>query len=113
VVPESVMPPYAFLAKRELDHRDAADKVRAMRALGVPYSRVMADEADADLTAQADPDASSRGLKARYGKALVVRDFDGDPDRITEMDALIAYLQMQGTLVDFSTYKAGAPANRR
>ena len=42
-----------------------------------------------------------------------MRNFAGDPDRITEMDALIAYLQMLGTLVDFSTYKADAPANQR
>ena len=29
-----------------------------------------------------------------------MRDFDGDPNRLTEMDALVAYLQMIGTLVD-------------
>ena len=47
------------------------------------------------------------GLVKRYPKAQA-RDFDGQPDRITEMDALIAYLQMLGTLVDFNAYKADA-----
>ena len=56
---------------------------------------------------------SAGGLHKRYGKNVTVRNFGGDPDRITEMDALIAYLQMLGTLVDFSTYKADAPANQR
>jgi len=66
-----------------------------------------------DLQAQDDPFASVKGLHGRYGDKVVNRDFGGDPDRITEMDALIAYLQMLGTLVDFSTYHADAPANQR
>ncbi|MDW9378243.1 cytochrome-c oxidase, cbb3-type subunit II, partial [Sinorhizobium meliloti] len=57
----------------------------------------------ADLKAQADPDADASGVEARYPKAKL-GDFDGDPQRLSEMDALIAYLQMLGTLVDFSTY---------
>jgi cytochrome c oxidase cbb3-type subunit 2 len=113
VVPESVMPPYRFLAEHELDSRDIADKLGAMRTVGVPYTQAEIDSAADDLAAQADPTAGARGLKARYGAKLNVRDFDGDPSRVTEMDALIAYLQMQGTLVDFSTYHADAPANRR
>ena len=42
-------------------------------------------------------------LAKRYPKAQA-RDFDGNPDRISEADALIAYLQMLGTLVDFKLY---------
>ena len=50
------------------------------------------------------PDASTKGLLERYPKAVVAA-FDGDPARITEMDALLAYLQMLGTLVKFSDVK--------
>ena len=63
----------------------------------------MLDNAEADLRAQADPDADTSGIEERYPKAKL-GDFDGDPTRLTEMDALVAYLQMLGTLVDFSTY---------
>ena len=113
VVPESVMPPYRFLAETDLDYRDIGDKLRAMRTVGVPYTQAEIDAAEADLQAQADPTAGARALTAHYGAKVNIRDFDGDPARVTEMDALIAYLQMQGTLVDFSTYHADAPANRR
>jgi len=113
VVPESVMPPYRFLSETDLDYRDLRDKLRAQRAVGVPYSQAMIDNAEADLRAQDDPFADTKGLRARYGQKLNVRNFGGDPDRVTEMDALVAYLQMLGTLVDFSTYKAVAPANQR
>ena len=114
VVPESVMPPYAFLKKKALDYSDITDKLKAMRTVGVPYTQDEIDNAAADLEAQADPfDTRGSKLKARYGKKVNVRDFDGDPDRVTEMDALIAYLQMMGTLVDFRTYHAEAPENQR
>jgi cytochrome c oxidase cbb3-type subunit 2 len=113
VVPESVMPPYGFLAETELDYRDIADKLKAQQAVGVPYSAAAVENAKADLEAQADEFSDASGLKARYGQKITVRDFDGDPARVTEMDALVAYLQMLGTLVDFSTYKAEAPENRR
>jgi len=107
VVPESVMPPYKFLAEKELDYRDIKAKVSTMTKLGVPYTQEMIDSAQADLEAQADPfSAGGTGLKARYGEATLQRDFDGDPEKVSEMDALIAYLQMLGTLVDFKTYKA-------
>ncbi|HRD47069.1 MAG TPA: cytochrome-c oxidase, cbb3-type subunit II, partial [Caulobacter sp.] len=114
VVPESVMPPYAFLANKELSVRDIREKMQAMTALGVPYTQAALDNAVTDLEAQADPFSTDAvALRKRYGAKVVNRDFDGDPDRITEMDALIAYLQMLGTLVDFRTYEAAAPANQR
>src|SRR5579872_4284746 len=112
VVPESVMPPYAFLADQELDYHDVTAKLKAMRALGVPYTQEMVDNAAADLAAQASGDADGTGLKHRYGPKINQRDFDGDPDRISRMDALIAYLQMLGTEVDFSTYHASGDNNR-
>ena len=68
---------------------------------GVPYSEEDIANAKADIEAQATPDADTDGLMARYPKA-VARNFDGNPDKITELDALIAYLQMLGTLVDFN-----------
>lgn len=99
VVPESIMPGYAFLKNRDLpvDRLDA--HLRALRRVGVPYSDEDIAKAVEDAMAQADPDADASGLKARYPKAQA-RDFDGDPKRLTEMDALVAYLQMLGTLVD-------------
>jgi len=114
VVPESVMPPYVFLAEKELDYHDIADRLRALQKVGVPYTQDMVDHAKTDLEAQAE-DISSEGpaLDKRYGGKINRRDFDGDPDRITEMDALIAYLQMLGTLVDFSTYHPEAVQNQR
>ena len=109
VVPESVMPSYSFLADTDLDTGDVSAHMIANRRVGVPYSDEMLENAAADLAAQADPDADWSGLEARYPKA-VLGDFDGDPSRLTEMDALVAYLQMLGTLVDFSTYQPdGSP----
>jgi cytochrome c oxidase cbb3-type subunit 2 len=107
VVPESIMPGYPFLAERPVDARRIADHLKANRAVGVPYSDEMIANAAADLLAQADPNADTDGLLQRYPKA-VVRDFDGDPSRVSELDAMIAYLQMLGTLVDFSQYDARA-----
>ena len=103
VVPESVMPSYSFLADTDLDTGDVSAHMIANRRVGVPYSDEMLENAAADLAAQADPDADWSGLEERYPKA-VLGDFDGDPAVVTEMDALVSYLQMLGTLVDFSTY---------
>ena len=105
VVPESIMPSYAFLKDTELDIRgfDVKGTINANLAVGVPYTAEMQENAAADLKAQADPNADTEPLLARYPKAKV-GDFDGDPSKLTEMDALVAYLQMLGTLVDFSTY---------
>jgi cytochrome c oxidase cbb3-type subunit 2 len=113
VVPESVMPPYAFLERKTLALDDIAGALKSNRTVGVPYSDDMIANAKADLIAQADPEAEGiDAFQKRYPKAQA-RDFDGDPKRITEMDALIAYMQMLGTLVDFKTYQADAPENRR
>jgi cytochrome c oxidase cbb3-type subunit 2 len=113
VVPESVMPPYIFLEQTELNYADVEGQLKANRIVGVPYTDDMIANARADLEAQASPDSAGiEAMQKRYGNANA-RDFDGDPKRITEMDALIAYLQMLGTLVDFKTYKADAPENQR
>ncbi|WP_421445493.1 cytochrome-c oxidase, cbb3-type subunit II [Agrobacterium tumefaciens] len=107
VVPESIMPSYAFLKTTPLKITDISMELKANRAVGVPYSDEMIEESAADLHAQADPNADTTELLARYPKAKV-DDFDGDPAKLTEMDALVAYLQMLGTLVDFSTYDDAA-----
>ncbi len=103
VVPESVMPSYAFLKETKLKVTNATMELVANGRVGVPYTDDMLANAKADLEAQANPDADTSGLLERYPKAKV-GNFDGDPSRLTEMDALVAYLQMLGTLVDFSTY---------
>jgi cytochrome c oxidase cbb3-type subunit II len=104
VVPESIMPAYPWLAASPLDLRDIAAHLRAARAVGVPYSAAMIENAAADMEAQAGRDADTEALLARYPKA-VTGDLDGQPAQLTELDALIAYLQMLGTLVDFSTLR--------
>ena len=105
VVPESVMPPYAFLIDRDLSPRGAAAGLTALSRVGVPYSADDIARAEADLAAQADPLADQGDFARRYPKAQV-RDFDGKPDRLTEMDALVAYLQVLGTLVDVNAAAA-------
>ncbi|WP_417429608.1 cytochrome-c oxidase, cbb3-type subunit II [Kiloniella sp.] len=111
IVPESVMPGYPFLLDAPLRFNDIKEHLEANRMVGVPYSDEMIELAEADLRAQVDPDGDTDGLLARYPKAQV-RNFDDNAKVITEMDALIAYLQMLGTLVDFSAYKAEGPELR-
>ena len=106
VVPESVMPSYGFLENRMIDGKYIADLLKTHRMVGVPYSDEMIEAAGADFAAQADPDSDFDGLVERYPGAQV-RSFDGAAG-ISEMDALIAYLQMLGTLVDFSTFTPDA-----
>lgn len=105
LVPETVMPGYPFLATTELRTDNASAHLKANVAVGVPYSDDMVKFAEADMLAQANPDSDDvEGLEKRYAK-ISVRDFDGNPKKLTEMDALVAYLQMLGTLVDFKKYE--------
>jgi len=106
VVPESVMPKYSFLLNKEIEPTYITDLMETHRIVGVPYSDEMIESAKADFVVQADPLGDSAGLVERYPSAQV-RNFDGQPE-LTEMDALIAYLQMLGTLVDFSTFRPDA-----
>jgi cytochrome c oxidase cbb3-type subunit 2 len=116
------MPPYAFLADKTLQYDDIEQRLRTERLVGVPYTDEMISNSRSHLTAQANPgvdydaeDALTAAYNAASGRegTVEVRDFDGDPARLTEMDALVAYLQMTGTLVDFSTYEASDLSNRR
>lgn len=109
VVPESVMPGYGWLADRKLEGNDIRANIAALRAVGVPYTDEMVEQAAADLKAQVDPDGDgAEALQKRYPKAQV-RQFDGNPEFVSEMDALVAYLQMLGTLVDFTSFDASGP----
>ncbi len=107
VVPESIMPSYSFLKNTPLQITSMSAHLIANRTVGVPYSDEMIASAVADTADQANPDADTTALLARYPKAKT-GDFDGDPAALTEMDALVAYLQMLGTLVDFKTYNEAA-----
>ena len=109
VVPESIMPNYPWLLKNDLDFSDIADRLRALKKVGVPYSESKAEydanviEFGAEVAAMLDIQKAQENLikQAQDGN------YDGITDRITEMEALVAYLQMLGTLVDFSQYDEG------
>src|SRR5690606_4961956 len=108
VVPESVMPGYPFLATTPLRVPDIRKTLEANRAVGVPYTDEMIENAVLDLRIQVNPDADEiDAFMERYPKAQV-RDFDGNPAMLSELDAMIAYLQMLGTLVDFTSYDVDA-----
>jgi cytochrome c oxidase cbb3-type subunit 2 len=98
------MPSYSFLKETRLNFENPSAHLVANRRVGVPYSDEMIENASFDLMDQADPEADTDGLLERYPKA-VLGDFDGDASRLSEMDALVSYLQMLGTLVDFSAYE--------
>ncbi len=105
VVPESLMPHYGFLADTPLEAADITARLRALRVVGVPYTDEAIANAAADLAAQASPTADSTDLLKRYPKAVTV---PGNGRIPTELDALVAYLQVLGTMVDFAD-----PANER
>ena len=104
VVPESIMPPYAFLLDHDLRASDIEAHLQTQRIVGVPYSDAMIQAAKSDLFAQASVDGDHDAVLTRYPKAAV-GDFDGQPGRLTEMDALVAYLQILGRMVDFTAIR--------
>ncbi len=109
VVPESIMPGYPWLASNKLDVSTIAARMKTLNMVGVPYSSEMIEKAKADIEAQANPDAKGvKELLARYPKAKV-GNFDGNANEVTELDAVIAYLQMLGTLVDFASFDKSGP----
>jgi cytochrome c oxidase cbb3-type subunit 2 len=101
VVPESVMPHYSWLGRTELRNDDLGAHLDALRKVGVPYTDDMIANAKSDAYGQATPDTPyAEGVTKRYGAATNVRAFDGKPGELTEMDALVAYLQILGKLTD-------------
>ena len=109
LVPESVMPAYPFLAENKLKYDDIQEHIRTLQMVqreSIEYTDEQVANAKADLEAQVDPYGEAEELTARYPKA-VVANFDGNEAYISELDALLAYLQMLGTLVDLNTYQEG------
>lgn len=104
MVPVSIMPSYDFLNREGVDLTEIAEKLRVLRMVGVPYTDDMINHAQEDAQAQAHPESDSDGLLRRYGAKVQVRDFDGNSSMTTEMDALVAYLQVLGTLADIRNY---------
>ena len=108
VVPESIMPSYEFLIHRAAKIEDLPKHMKALKAIGVPYTDDMIKNAVNDAAAQAIGEmggADMDGFFERYGERTAARDFDGQPKTVTEMDAIIAYLQVLGTMVDFESAK--------
>jgi cytochrome c oxidase cbb3-type subunit 2 len=110
LVPESIMPGYPWLAENKLEVQDTMQKLRTLQRVGVPYTEEMIEKSKQDLVAQISPDTrNARELLRRYPKAKIAK-FDGKPNlEPSELDAVIAYLQMLGTLVDFATFDASGP----
>lgn len=109
VVPESIMPSYPWLAATKVDPEKIAGMLKTQRIVGVPYSDEMIENARVDAEAQVSPDTkAAKALVTRYPKAKV-GDFDGNAEVLSELDAVVAYLQMLGTLVDFATFDASGP----
>jgi len=106
VVPESIMPKYAFLSDVKIEPDYTQALLETHRFVGVPYTDAQIENAAADFRVQADPDEDYDAMLERYPGAAI-SNFDGQPE-LTEMDALIAYLQILGTMVDFSTFTPDA-----
>lgn len=109
VVPESIMPTYSFMKNQGANLPQLKRLMRAERIAGVPYTDEMIEESENDAKAQAQSDGDASGLNKRYGNKVNVRDFDGQPQMVSEMDALIAYLQTLGTLADIKDFDMAAP----
>ncbi|MBI5120735.1 MAG: cytochrome-c oxidase, cbb3-type subunit II [Rhodospirillales bacterium] len=104
VVSQSIMPTYAHMQRPLNVSATIAGEMKTLRLVGTPYTDEQIANAVADLEAQATGGDAAKAVEARYPKAKT-GDFDGNPDKLTEMDAMIAYLQMLGTLVDFKSVK--------
>ncbi len=112
VVPESIMPTYAFLLNNQAELNDIGEHMKVLREVGVPYTDDQIANAYQDGVAQAhteDLDENVAGLLERYGDKVNARVFDGKPEMVTEMDALVAYLQVLGTMVEFPASEPVTP----
>lgn len=110
VVPESNMPSYRWLATTRLELSDLGGHLAALRAVGVPYTDEMIASAAADAYGQSNPDSDqSSGVTERYGDETQVSAFDGVKNTVTEMDALVAYLQVVGRLTNAAYENTAAP----
>jgi len=107
VSPDSVMPAYRWLARRQAELRDLPERLATLRSVGVPYTDAQIENAVQDASGQVDPDGErAEGLIERYGETTNIRNFDDQGGGPTEMDAMIAYLQVLGQLIDPETIAA-------
>ena len=105
VVPESIMPSYKHLSNRVLNFDDMGKHLRALQITGVPYTKEMIENASKDGLAQLRPETDlAENLRNRYGEKVNIRDFDGNENIPTELDALISYLQVLGSMADLKNY---------
>lgn len=112
VVPESIMPSYSHLMNRSADVNDIAQDMKALRITGVPYTDAMLEHAYNDAMAQAVAESDTQeGLVKRYGEKVNMRDFDGQKNFTSEMDALIAYMQVLGTMAELKDYNPDLASN--
>jgi cytochrome c oxidase cbb3-type subunit 2 len=113
VVRESNMPAYRWLARTSLRTNDLSQHLAAQRALGVPYTPDMINNAARDAYGQATPDTDyAAGVVKRYGNETQVSAFDGVTTQVTEMDALVAYLQVLGRLTGAAYKNTSAPEQK-
>lgn len=108
VVPASIMPGYKFLMQRDADISEIATDMEVLRMVGVPYTDDMIQNAVSDAVVQASVERDADALQKRYGGKVNTKDFDGNPHRVSEMDALVSYLQVLGTFIDFAKYEGGS-----
>ncbi len=106
MVPESVMPNYPWLLSTKLDTSDLTLRLKALRTTGVPYS---VSQAEYDRNVQQFGEEVAKTLHIPDAeKNLVAQaqagNYDNNKDDVTEMDALVAYLQVLGTMVDFKQF---------
>lgn len=109
VVPESIMPSYHWLMTTDLSYEDIADRMRALKVVGVPYSETKADY-QVNIERFGKQVADNLNIimaKQNLIKQATANNYDGNKTDITEMDALVAYLQVLGTMVDFSQFEDG------
>ena len=105
VVPESIMPGYRFLIENEANLVSVASHMQTLQKIGVPYTSEMIQNSISDAIVQSSLEKETKGLLTRYGQKVTIRDFDGNPNKVSEMDALVAYLQVLGTMVDFANFQ--------
>lgn len=114
VVKESIMPNYGFLMT-PLQYKDVADRMRALKVVGVPYSESKEEyyfnieRFGEDIAKNLDILHAEENLIAQAAAG----NYDGNANDITEMDAIVAYLQLLGTMVDFSKFDEGHFADFR
>ena len=107
------MPAYRWLARTTLNVDDLPSHLAVQRELGVPYTEEMIENASRDAYGQATPDSDyAAGVTKRYGEETEVSAFDGVTTHVTEMDALVAYLQILGRLTDAAYKNTAAPETK-